>query len=178
MAIFLQNHLNLNKQNLRLLLLVGGVVLVLILILLYSILSPQLTTKKNPVSKLDPTKTTKIVVNRKEVEVAPRVEQIKPELLKSLIDQKEALVIVQIMSATEWQKGHLAGSEFIPLSTILNYAPNLDKNSKTVLISKDGVDGATAAEKMIYGWGFYRQITFNLEGGLNAWQKKGYKVEK
>lgn len=174
----IQSHLNLNKQNLPLLGIILTVVLVLLGILAYSLLGMGQPKPNQKTKTEDPTAPTTIIHKGKTIAVSPKVEQIKPELVKAILDRKEALTIIQVMEAAEWQQGHILDSQFIPLKTLLESSPSFDKNSKILLVSKDGSDGALAAEKLIYDWGYFRQTTFNLEGGLDAWKKKGFPVEK
>jgi rhodanese-related sulfurtransferase len=111
----------------------------------------------------------------KTVGVPARVQQISPEALKAQIEAKEEIVILHIYEGEEWQEPHIKGTLFYKKSD-LKFSPALSPEKKYVFVSKDGYEGALALHNFIQH-GFPWEKNFNLEGGLEAWKKKGYPLE-
>jgi hydroxyacylglutathione hydrolase len=71
--------------------------------------------------------------------------------------------------------GHIAGSELVPLGSVMAHAPNWNKDEAILFICKSGGrsgNAAAALSKM----GFAK--TMNLLGGMMAWNAAGKPVEK
>lgn len=127
----------------------------------------------------DPTKPTKISYQGKEISVPPRVLTIAPEELDRQIQRKENINIIQIANPSEWRQGHVPGSTYIPKESFSSTPPStLSREGNLVLVSSDGRDSALIADRLVFSFGFNRNKVYSLDGGLQAWKKAGYKIEK
>ena len=129
-------------------------------------------------NKYDPTKPTTLLVNGKKVPVQPRVLQITPKELNIQIESKQKIIIVQIGTYEEWQEGHIAGALFSTKGELANGPIIFGREDNVVLVSEDGEESALVAVLLISGFGFNNKILKNLEGGLKAWEKAGFKLMK
>ncbi len=135
-----------------------------------------LTEREKQAEKL--LKPTSITAEGKTIQIAPKVEEITPEELNNWLLQKKSLKIVHVATAQEWQESHLKGSIFLTLESLSSPSVSLKQNENLVLISKDGVDSVLAADKLISNFAFNQAKVRSLKGGLDAWEKAGYEVEK
>lgn len=158
----------------------AGFIVLLLIVILLGIFLPKLTKKpgSNNSEKLNYyTKPTAIKVNGKNQGVPARVRQISPKSLYEAILNKEDLQLVQIIKDDEWKKPHIKGSIFVVGKSLSKSTYGLDPAIKHVFISDDGLDSAVAIDTLIT-YGFSRETNLNLEGGLDAWEKGGYPLEK
>lgn len=136
---------------------------------------PMSEKQKTAISLTNPTSTT---INGKLVSVPPKVRLISAADLNLYLQRKENIKIVQISSASEWQAGHIAGSIFIPAASF-DKNPVLNNDQENLaLVSKDSLDAILVAEKLVDNYGFDRNKTLVLQGGLLAWQKAGFPIQK
>lgn len=104
------------------------------------------------------------------------VKDVTPREAKSLIDSREALVL-DVREQKEYDAWHLPGSLLIPLGSVQARAAELEryKLHPVVVICHGGKRSADACDRLAK-LGF-RQ-TFNIAGGILAWDKAGLPIEK
>lgn len=159
------------------------IVLGIIAILFISIFIGRTIFEKKPVSKsqaankLTQTTTVKTADGKDQV-VPPEVIQMTPEQLKSEIDAKRNIMIINLVEEGEvFTDPHIKGSFTLLTKSFDNSLNSLTASETHIFVSKDGVDGALVVSKVLKR-GLPRDKNFNLAGGLDAWRQKGYEVEK
>ncbi len=101
-------------------------------------------------------------------------KNIEPNDLVIMLENKDFTLI----DTHTPEQAHIPGTDkFIPFNEIETRLKELpqDKNAKIVLYCRSGSMSKTASETLI-NLG-YKNV-YNLEGGVNGWKTKGYKVEK
>ena len=93
-----------------------------------------------------------------------------------LINHKEA-VIVDVREANEFANGHLINSKLIPLGTLKGRVGELEKyrDRPILLVCRSG-QRSRIATSQLKNQGFTQ--TYNLIGGVVAWQKADLPLEK
>ncbi len=86
-------------------------------------------------------------------------------------------VIVDVRETDEWNAGHIAGAIHIPLSDVKNRVAELEKfkDSPVITQCRSGARSAKAAE-VLKNDGF--SAVYNLDGGINAWQKAALDIQQ
>ncbi len=167
------------RKNLEALALPAFVSLFLIIVLIVSIVIPQKKQEKDSDNKKELseyTKREKVESEGKTIEVTPRVLQITPENLKQSIEAKENIKLIQVITkGDEWKESHIKGTIFM-LTSAFDSAPSIEREGSHIFISSDGYESAVAIDKIV-NQGFPRDRNYNLEGGLEAWKKKGFPLE-
>lgn len=100
-------------------------------------------------------------------------EKIDPEQLKAWLEDSQVLLI-DVREPWENQNARIEGSILIPLNSVaLNKLPKIG-NKKVVVYCKSGRRSEIACQELMdqdLGLEIY-----NLEGGIESWMKKGFKV--
>jgi len=104
------------------------------------------------------------------------VQDITPQQAQLLVQSKDALVL-DVREQSEYDAWHLPSSHLIPLGVISARAVELDKFKKypIVVICHGGKRSADACEQLAK-LGFSQ--TFNIAGGILAWDKAGLPIER
>jgi rhodanese-related sulfurtransferase len=91
--------------------------------------------------------------------------------------EAEEVVILDVREPYEYQEGHIDGAMNLPLSTILVKIDQIKaiKGKKLVLQCKVGGRSMRACQ-LLQVEGFEHDV-WNLEGGIDAWKKAGYKIQ-
>ncbi len=98
------------------------------------------------------------------------ISEIKPdELVKSLRSQPEAILLLDVRTALEFDGEHIEGSRSIPLDSIGTKDPEIGKEQTAVLICRSGKRAERAATKLAT-YGYTVKV---LEGGILNWRKCG-----
>ncbi|WP_199610402.1 rhodanese-like domain-containing protein [Flocculibacter collagenilyticus] len=96
----------------------------------------------------------------------------------TLLVNKEDGVVVDIRSADEFKKGHIAGAKHVPLTKIQqNELAKLEnhKSNPIIVVCNAGMSAAGAANTL-FKTGFTN--VHLLQGGMNAWINAGLPVAK
>ncbi|MEI6747358.1 MAG: rhodanese-like domain-containing protein [Methylococcaceae bacterium] len=111
-----------------------------------------------------------------QVALAEGVQPISAQQAAQMQAEQKA-VIVDVRENDEWNAGHIAGAIHIPLGEIKTRAAELEqyKNSPLITQCRSGGRSATAAD-MLKTAGFNK--LYNMDGGLNAWQKADLKIQQ
>ena len=106
---------------------------------------------------------------------AEKLHSISAQEAANLQTEKKA-IIIDVREDSEWQAEHIAGAIHIPLKQLEERLAELKpyQNEKIITQCRSGMRSAKAAE-LLQSSGFNN--VYNMEGGLNAWQKQGLKVE-
>lgn len=97
---------------------------------------------------------------------------ITAEELKELLDNNADVLLIDVRRPKEYNSGHIPGSVLYPLSSIENWAHQLEQDQKLVLICRSGNRSAKAAAYLVEA-GF--TDVNNLVGGVKSWR---YGLEK
>lgn len=89
--------------------------------------------------------------------------------------QRDDVVILDVREDSEFNDGHIPGATLVPLGQIPNRLAEIPKDKTVIAVCRSGNRSNQAAN-------FLRQQGFenvhNMTGGMNAWSKAGYQIEK
>lgn len=103
-----------------------------------------------------------------------KFENLGPEDFLSIIRFRENVILLDVRMPFEYRKERIEGAHNMPVSRkFRKKASKLYKESPILVYCTTGVRSSWAADKL-YDIGF-RKI-YNLEGGIEAWKKKGLTV--
>jgi hydroxyacylglutathione hydrolase len=103
-----------------------------------------------------------------------RVSQIDPGSLAQKLSTG-TVVLVDVRSRAEWDAGHIAGADHIPLGYLPERLASLAKSRPVVVQCQRGARSAIAAS-LLRAHGFPQVI--NLAGGFAEWQAAGQPVDQ
>jgi rhodanese-related sulfurtransferase len=108
-------------------------------------------------------------------EASKSVRQINPVALNAMMDQKDALILLDVRTERERDAGYIGGSVWIPRGAIEFKFPEVcqDPEKKIIVYCRKGGRSALAA-CTLQQMG-YRNV-LNLEGGINAWGASGFSL--
>jgi sulfur-carrier protein adenylyltransferase/sulfurtransferase len=94
------------------------------------------------------------------------VTEIQPSQLAQRLERGEKLEIIDVREPYEWQIGHIPGARLVPLDSIAEKPPRLDKRRETILYCKVGARSMRAAQQLASAG-----VTDvrNLAGGILRW---------
>ncbi|MDQ6872828.1 MAG: molybdopterin-synthase adenylyltransferase MoeB [Gemmatimonadota bacterium] len=94
------------------------------------------------------------------------IQEIQPSQLASRLKHGEQLEIIDVREPYEWEIGHIPGARLVPLASIAEEIPRLDKRRETILYCKVGARSMHAARQLAdAGVSDVR----NLAGGILRW---------
>lgn len=104
------------------------------------------------------------------------IESVSPNEASKMQHERNA-IIIDVRETDEWNAGHIAGAIHIPLSDVKNRVTELEKYKDSPVITqcRSGVRSAKAAE-VLKNAGF--SAVYNLDGGINAWQKAALDIQQ
>lgn len=94
---------------------------------------------------------------------------LSPLELKTLLDGREAPVLIDVRTPVEQQVAVLPGAVLIPLEELPARMQELTKDRRVVLFCRQGVSSARGV-RMLHSAGFSQ--VYNLTGGVNAWARE------
>jgi len=94
------------------------------------------------------------------------VAEIEPSQLAQRIARGEPLEIIDVREPYEWQIGHIPGARLVPLETIPDEIPRLDKKRTIILYCKVGGRSMHAARQLAAAGA---SDVRNLSGGIIRW---------
>lgn len=98
----------------------------------------------------------------------PRVKPLSPEMLKSMLDKKEPLRLIDVRSESERAVAKIEGAVLLT-PDVEGDLLELPKDTTLVFQCHHGVRSRNAAERFLRE-GFTR--VYNLEGGIDAWSQQ------
>jgi adenylyltransferase/sulfurtransferase len=94
------------------------------------------------------------------------IQEIQPSQLATRLKKGEQLEIIDVREPYEWEIGHIPGARLVPLASIADEIPRLDKRRETILYCKVGARSLYAAQQLAEaGVSDVR----NLAGGILRW---------
>jgi len=104
------------------------------------------------------------------------IKSINAPELKTKLDKKESLILVDCREQNEWATGKIPGAIFIPLSEFPEQSEEKLKNkdAQIILQCRSGKRSMQAAY-FLEEQGF-TDLT-NMEGGILSWNEEGYQTE-
>ena len=107
---------------------------------------------------------------------ADETSTITPEALRQRLTAPDAQpLVVDVREPEEFEGGHIAEAQLAPLGNVEESLKNIAKDREIVLVCRSGRRSGIAAKRLAEQ-GFTR--LWNMEGGMIAWEKLGYPVEK
>ena len=94
--------------------------------------------------------------------------------VKARLDNRDALVVLDVRSADEYRSGHIPGAKLIPLNEIRSRLNELPKDEQILCVCRSGARSSSAVGHLT-GAGFN---AVNLSGGMMSWQSAGFPVVK
>jgi adenylyltransferase/sulfurtransferase len=94
---------------------------------------------------------------------------ISPRELSSLLNNGEAVTIIDVREPYEWNIGRIPTARLMPLGTMPGAADAIDRNSDIVVYCHHGVRSDLAAQDLVEV-GFRR--VRNLVGGIDRWSRE------
>ena len=103
------------------------------------------------------------------------VPNVTPDEAQKLIQEKKDLVVLDVRTPEEFEKGHIAGAKNVDLlaDDFAAKAKGLDK-SKVYLVHCAAGSRSTRALRELTGEGL--KGLYHMNGGFNAWEKAGKPV--
>lgn len=96
------------------------------------------------------------------------LKQISSTELKKLLEQEKTdLCLIDVRTPEEYSRGHLKGSQNIPLDILLEQDPHISKDRPLVVYCLSGSRSILAATALISMQ--YKQV-MNLQKGLLEWR--------
>jgi adenylyltransferase/sulfurtransferase len=95
------------------------------------------------------------------------VKEITVNELKSAIDAKEDIQIIDVRETSEYEAAQIGG-ELIPLGTIPNHVSKISKDKKVIIHCRSGKRSENAIRFLESNFGY--QNLYNLKGGILAWK--------
>lgn len=108
-------------------------------------------------------------------ETTPHViEEMAPSQVRKLMeDEASGVVVVDVGEPAEFRNWHIHGAFSLPLRRLSAEGPGLPRNSPVVFVSRIGRRGSLAVHIM-QDLGY--TSTYNLKGGMLAWEAAGYPI--
>jgi len=97
--------------------------------------------------------------------VDTEVKEILPEELIKRLERGEKIQVVDVREQHEWDDGHIPQAIHIPLGTLPEKLPALDKETPIVMVCRSGARSLRATEFAQY----YGYKVENMAGGMLAW---------
>lgn len=109
-------------------------------------------------------------------EAKAETEQVGVEEVHDALSSDESVTVVDVREPDEWEEGHIPGARHIPRGVLELQAEEQlpEKDARIVVHCALGGRGSLAA-KSLREMG-YTNVA-NMEGGVNAWQERGYDTE-
>jgi len=100
--------------------------------------------------------------------------RINADVAKELLEKGE-VKLIDVREPQEWTQGRIPNATLVPLMTLLSQPREFIQEDGVIFYCKEGIRSALACEVAA---AIGRTNIYNLEGGITAWDAKGYPVEK
>jgi rhodanese-related sulfurtransferase len=105
------------------------------------------------------------------------IKSIDANELKTMLEEKKDFILIDCREQEEWNEGHIAGAQFMPLSNFQNEVKKLE-NFKGKTIVAQCRSGKRSLNLCMYLMGEGFEDLTNLEGGILGWMDAGYPIQK
>ncbi|NOX63482.1 MAG: rhodanese-like domain-containing protein [Chloroflexi bacterium] len=85
------------------------------------------------------------------------------------------VVLIDVREPWEYNEGHIPGVTLIPLGTLPNRINEIPKDKTVIMTCRSG-NRSGQAYRFLREQGF--DNVHNMEGGILAWEKLGYEIER
>ncbi len=85
------------------------------------------------------------------------------------------VAVIDVREASEFAEGHIAGATLLPLGELAGRVDEVPTDLPVILVCRSG-NRSGQAYRLLEEQGFTN--IHNMTGGMTAWQKAGYPVEK
>ncbi len=103
------------------------------------------------------------------------IQSVDAKTAKEWLSKNQA-IIIDVREPAEYASTHIAGAKLMPVDNIhINKLPELGRK-KLIMYCRIGRRGAAACEKLLLNNS--ELDIYNLKGGISAWEKAGFEVEK
>jgi hydroxyacylglutathione hydrolase len=103
------------------------------------------------------------------------VSQVSVQKLKNMIQSEEDIFILDVRRENEWIEGRIKGSKRIYLGLLEKKTDELPRHVPIVVVCKTG-NRSSFGTSILLRAGFER--VYNCLGGIEAWTKSGFPLEK
>lgn len=104
-----------------------------------------------------------------------RVPQITVHDLSAWLEQGREVAVVDVREPAEWLEGHISGALHVPMLEAVRRLGELPADSAKAVLCAGGLRSSTVISALkrhgVTNW-------FNVTGGMGAWVKAGYGVER
>ncbi len=101
--------------------------------------------------------------------------EVAPTIAHEMILDNRQIVVLDIRSAEDYDRGHIAGALSTPLDSIETRLPELfPYQSSTVLVYGDDQVESKRGARLLVAAGFKNIV--HIRGGITSWIEKGYKA--
>lgn len=97
------------------------------------------------------------------------VEEVAPEAVKTLLDQGQPVILLDVREPFEFEKVHIPGAVFIPLGQLSQRLGELDRDADIITYCHHGMRSMAAAS-ILRAAGFQR--VQSMAGGIDGWSLK------
>lgn len=98
--------------------------------------------------------------------------KLSPKELKTWMDEKKSFRLIDVREAEEWAHGFIPTAEWRPMSRFMEEGlKDLDQEESLVIYCHHGIR-SLYVQKFLQDHGFAN--TWNLTGGIDAWERAGY----
>ncbi len=103
------------------------------------------------------------------------IVSISVEECKEFLREKKDVILLDVRTQNEHSMNKIPSSILIPLNELQNHISELSKDDKILIYCATG-NRSQIACNILQSFGF--ENCFNVDGGIDAWQKAGFETEK
>ncbi len=97
------------------------------------------------------------------------IATLTPREVAAKLQRGDAFALIDVRELAEWEAGHVAGAELVPLGTLAGALDGRDRSREVVVMCHSGVRSARAARQLLDA-GFERVA--NMAGGMVRWREE------
>lgn len=110
----------------------------------------------------------------RQVDVARLGPTVDVATVKAVLGRSD-VVVLDVREQSEYDAGHIPGVKLIPMGTVANRLHEIPKDKPVIVTCRSGNRSGQVTE-YLRSQGYTN--VHNMQGGIVAWQKAGYAVEK
>ncbi len=109
-------------------------------------------------------------------EAREETEQTGPDAVRDALVSREDIIILDVREPDEWEEGHIKGAKHLPRGLLESRAADELPNTSARIFTHCASGGRGTLAARTLGEMGYTNVA-NMEGGITAWQEKGYEIE-